>query len=143
MAACLHDAATIVVAIELGCEFEDRRLTDDGYKWPTSIFQASKSNTPKAGANAERRFSRPSRRSTKRAARLSLSGTVADLTASTIIPLIFQDWEMAMRRQGRHCLIVAAAPPVSRFSRQGVLPAFEAVAQAATADHSFKRQGLI
>ena len=35
--ACLHDAATIVVAVELGCEFEDCRLTDDGYKWPTSI----------------------------------------------------------------------------------------------------------
>jgi len=35
--ACLHDAATIVVAVELGCEFEDCRLTDDGYKWPTSL----------------------------------------------------------------------------------------------------------
>ena len=35
--ACLHDAATIVVAFAYGCEFEDCRLTDDGYKWPTSI----------------------------------------------------------------------------------------------------------
>ena len=35
--ACLHDAATIVVAFMYGCEFEDCRLTDDGYKWPTSI----------------------------------------------------------------------------------------------------------
>jgi hypothetical protein len=35
--ACLHCAATIVVAIELGCEFKDCRLTDDGHKWPTSI----------------------------------------------------------------------------------------------------------
>jgi hypothetical protein len=35
--ACLHCAATIVVAIELGCEFKDCRLTDDGYKWPISI----------------------------------------------------------------------------------------------------------
>jgi hypothetical protein len=35
--ACLHCAATIVVAIELGCEFEDCRITDDGYKWPTSV----------------------------------------------------------------------------------------------------------
>jgi hypothetical protein len=34
--ACLHDAATIVIAVELGCEFEDCRLTDDGYRWPTS-----------------------------------------------------------------------------------------------------------
>jgi hypothetical protein len=33
----LHDAATIVVAVELGCEFEDCRLTDDGYKWPTFV----------------------------------------------------------------------------------------------------------
>jgi hypothetical protein len=35
--ACLHTAATIVVAVELGCEFEDCRLTDDGYKWPTFL----------------------------------------------------------------------------------------------------------
>jgi hypothetical protein len=35
--ACFHDAATIVVAFVYGCEFEDCRLTDDGYKWPTSI----------------------------------------------------------------------------------------------------------
>lgn len=35
--ACLHDAATIVIAVELGCEFEDCRLTDDGYKWPTFV----------------------------------------------------------------------------------------------------------
>ena len=34
---CLHDAATIIVAFVLGCEFEDCRLNDDGYKWPTSI----------------------------------------------------------------------------------------------------------
>jgi hypothetical protein len=33
--ACLHCAATVVIAMELGCEFEDCRLTDDGYKWPT------------------------------------------------------------------------------------------------------------
>jgi hypothetical protein len=26
-----------VVAVELGCEFEDCLLTDDGLKWPTSI----------------------------------------------------------------------------------------------------------
>ena len=35
--ACLHCAATIVVAVELGCEFEDCRLTDDGRKWPTFL----------------------------------------------------------------------------------------------------------
>jgi hypothetical protein len=35
--ACLHCAATIVVAVELGCEFEDCRLTDDGCKWPTFL----------------------------------------------------------------------------------------------------------
>ena len=35
--ACLHAAATVIVAVELGCEFEDCRLTDDGYKWPTFI----------------------------------------------------------------------------------------------------------
>jgi hypothetical protein len=35
--ACLHAAATIVVAVALGCEFEDCMLDDDGYKWPTSI----------------------------------------------------------------------------------------------------------
>jgi hypothetical protein len=35
--ACLHAAATIVIAVALGCEFEDCRLTDDGYRWPTSI----------------------------------------------------------------------------------------------------------
>ena len=35
--ACLHDAATIIIAFVLGCEFKDCRLTDDGYKWPTSL----------------------------------------------------------------------------------------------------------
>ncbi len=35
--ACFHDAATVVVAFILGCSFCDCRLTDDGYKWPTSI----------------------------------------------------------------------------------------------------------
>jgi hypothetical protein len=35
--ACLHDAATIVVAFVFGCEFEDCRLNDDGYRWPTSV----------------------------------------------------------------------------------------------------------
>jgi hypothetical protein len=35
--ACLHDAATIVIAFVLGCEFKDCQLTDDGYKWPTSL----------------------------------------------------------------------------------------------------------
>ena len=35
--ACLHAAATIVVAFVYGCEFGDCRLNDDGYKWPTSI----------------------------------------------------------------------------------------------------------
>jgi hypothetical protein len=35
--ACLHCAATIIVAVELGCEFEDCRLTDDGCKWPTFL----------------------------------------------------------------------------------------------------------
>ena len=34
---CLHAAATIVVALVLGCEFLDCRLNDDGYKWPTPI----------------------------------------------------------------------------------------------------------
>jgi hypothetical protein len=34
--ACLYTAATIVVAFSLGCEFEDCRLDDDGYQWPTS-----------------------------------------------------------------------------------------------------------
>ena len=35
--ACLHCAATIVIAIELGCQFEDCRLTDDGAGWPTFL----------------------------------------------------------------------------------------------------------
>jgi hypothetical protein len=35
--ACLHNAATIVIAFVLGCEFKDCQLTDDGYKWPTSL----------------------------------------------------------------------------------------------------------
>jgi hypothetical protein len=35
--ACLHAAATIVVTTMFGCEFEDCRLNDDGYKWPTSV----------------------------------------------------------------------------------------------------------
>jgi hypothetical protein len=35
--ACLRAAATIVVATMFGCEFEDRRLNDDGYPWPTSV----------------------------------------------------------------------------------------------------------
>jgi hypothetical protein len=35
--ACLHAAATVVIAVALGCEFEDCRLNDDGYPWPTSI----------------------------------------------------------------------------------------------------------
>jgi hypothetical protein len=35
--ACLHDAATIVVAFVFGIEFEDCRLNDDGYNWPTSV----------------------------------------------------------------------------------------------------------
>ena len=35
--ACLHAAATVVIAVALGCEFEDCMLDDDGYKWPTSI----------------------------------------------------------------------------------------------------------
>ena len=35
--ACFHDAATIVVAIELGCEFEDCRVDDDGRPWPTAM----------------------------------------------------------------------------------------------------------
>jgi hypothetical protein len=35
--ACLHDAATIVVAFKMGYEFKDCRLNDDGYPWPTSV----------------------------------------------------------------------------------------------------------
>jgi hypothetical protein len=35
--ACLHAAATIVVALVYGCEFVDCRLNDNGYRWPTSI----------------------------------------------------------------------------------------------------------
>jgi hypothetical protein len=35
--ACLHAAATIVVAVALGCEFEDCLLNDEGQSWPTSI----------------------------------------------------------------------------------------------------------
>jgi hypothetical protein len=35
--ACMHAAATIVVAYALGCEFEDCRLDDDGRRWPVSI----------------------------------------------------------------------------------------------------------
>jgi hypothetical protein len=34
--ACLHAAATVVIAVALGCKFEDCRL-DDGYPWPTSV----------------------------------------------------------------------------------------------------------
>jgi hypothetical protein len=32
---CLHNAATIVIAFVLGCEFEDCRSDDDGLQWPT------------------------------------------------------------------------------------------------------------
>ena len=35
--ACIHTAATVVVASVYGCEFKDCQLDDDGYKWPTSI----------------------------------------------------------------------------------------------------------
>ena len=35
--ACIHTAATVVVAFVYGCEFKDCQLNDDGYKWPTSI----------------------------------------------------------------------------------------------------------
>jgi hypothetical protein len=35
--AVYHDAATIVVAYALGCEFKDCCLDDDGAKWPTSV----------------------------------------------------------------------------------------------------------
>jgi hypothetical protein len=35
--ACLHAAATIVVAFALEGEFKCCYLTDDGYKWPTSV----------------------------------------------------------------------------------------------------------
>ena len=35
--ACLHNAATIVIAFVLGCEFEGCRLDDDGRQWPVSI----------------------------------------------------------------------------------------------------------
>ena len=35
--ACLHAAATIVVATMFGCEFEDCSLNDDGLKWPTPV----------------------------------------------------------------------------------------------------------
>jgi hypothetical protein len=35
--ACMHTAATIVVAFVYGCEFVDCRLNDNGYKWPTAI----------------------------------------------------------------------------------------------------------
>jgi hypothetical protein len=35
--ACIHTAATIVVAFVYGCEFVDCRLNDNGYKWPTPI----------------------------------------------------------------------------------------------------------
>ena len=34
--ACLSAAAIVVVAYSLGCEFEDCRLDDDGYPWPTA-----------------------------------------------------------------------------------------------------------
>jgi hypothetical protein len=34
---CLHAAATIVFAFVFGCAFEDCRLNDDGYGWPTSV----------------------------------------------------------------------------------------------------------
>jgi hypothetical protein len=35
--ACLHNAATIVVAFLFGCEFEHCWLNDDGYKWPLRL----------------------------------------------------------------------------------------------------------
>jgi hypothetical protein len=35
--ACLHAAATIVVAYALGCEFEDCRLDADGRVWPVAL----------------------------------------------------------------------------------------------------------
>ena len=35
--ACIHAAATIVVAFVYGCGFVDCRLNDKGYKWPTPI----------------------------------------------------------------------------------------------------------
>ena len=33
---CLYAAAIVVVAYSLGCGFEDCRLDDDGYPWPTA-----------------------------------------------------------------------------------------------------------
>jgi hypothetical protein len=35
--ACLHAAATIVLAYALGCEFEDCRLDADGRVWPVAL----------------------------------------------------------------------------------------------------------
>jgi hypothetical protein len=35
--ACIHTAATIVVAFVYGCEFGDCRLKDNGYRWPTPL----------------------------------------------------------------------------------------------------------
>ena len=35
--ACLHSAATIVVAVALGAEFQDCLLDDDGFPWPCSV----------------------------------------------------------------------------------------------------------
>ena len=79
--ACLHNAATIVVAVELGCEFEDCRLTETATNGRRPS-RASTSNTPKAGA--EQRLSPPSHRSTKQAVRLSPSGMAAGLSALII-----------------------------------------------------------
>ena len=68
--ACLHNAATIVIAVELGCEFKDCRLDDDGCKWPTSISSVDL-KYPKSWHGAE--VSLLSRRSMNQAARLSQS----------------------------------------------------------------------
>jgi hypothetical protein len=35
--ACVHCAATIVIAFLFGCEFEHCWLNDDGYKWPLRL----------------------------------------------------------------------------------------------------------
>jgi hypothetical protein len=35
--ACIHAAATIVVAFIYGCEFIECQLNDTGYKWPTAL----------------------------------------------------------------------------------------------------------
>ena len=78
--ACLHDAATTLSRLCSAGEFEDCRLNDDGYKWPTSVSRIDLKH-PESWTKEE--AIADIRRSTRRAPWLSPSGTAAALNAST------------------------------------------------------------